>query len=185
MSDLEKFRTLYKLKSVYRMTSVDNRKESTAEHTWSCLMLADYVLSKSDIDIDRLKVYELLMYHDIVEIHAGDSPLDPNNEITDQKERETASFNRLSEELPEALSEKYKQLYEEFESMQTLESRFAKAIDKLDAQIQELDYKNDWKGWTEKFLRDKLTKYYIEFPVIIGLFEEFLKYARDNGFFDQ
>src|SRR3989338_4306660 len=75
MDDLQKVRTIYKLKNIERANSVGKRKESSAEHSWSCLILADYFLSKTDIKLNRLKVYELLMYHDLVEIEAGDSNL--------------------------------------------------------------------------------------------------------------
>lgn len=73
MDELQRIRKLYKLKSVYRDSSVGNRKESSAEHSWSCLMLADYFIEKMNLKIDRIKVYELLMYHDLVEIEAGDT----------------------------------------------------------------------------------------------------------------
>jgi putative hydrolases of HD superfamily len=188
MHDIYKFRIMYKLKSVYRFAHVDDRNESTAEHIWSALMLADYVLDisgKQALKIDRLKVYELLMYHDIVEIYSGDTPLDPKNKDNNQAIRENIAFKRLVKELPEELASKYRLLHDEFENMKTIESRFAKAIDKLDGQLHEMDYKKDWKGWNEIFLRDTMTKYFTEFPVIMEMFEEFLKYANENGFFDQ
>ena len=73
MEEINKLRRLYHLKHVDRFNSVLKRKESSAEHSWSCLILADYFLNlMKDRDIDRLKVYELLLYHDVVEIEAGD-----------------------------------------------------------------------------------------------------------------
>lgn len=80
---------------------------------------------------------------------------------------------------------KYTSLYNEFEERKTLESRFAKAIEELDASLHEMDYKKDWKGWTEEFMRNKKTKYYEEFPIIMNIFEEFLKYCNENDFFNQ
>jgi putative hydrolase of HD superfamily len=74
-----------KLKSVYRLNSVDKRKESSAEHSWSCIVLADYILNKYKIDVDRLKVYELLMYHDLSEIHTGDFPFIPGADRGEKK----------------------------------------------------------------------------------------------------
>ena len=100
MHDIHKFRTIYKLKSVYRLNSVDSRHESTAEHTWSALMLADYIFSKYIDDtksIDKFKVLELIMYHDLVEIHAGDTPLHPEIHHThaEQKKREGEAATKL------------------------------------------------------------------------------------------
>jgi putative hydrolases of HD superfamily len=185
MVDINEFRTIYKLKSVYRLNTVDNRHESSAEHSWSCLVLADYVLNLSKLKIDRLRVYELLMYHDLVEIYAGDTPTAPGIDNNTQKSREDRAAKRLIKELPKELSKKYSGLQKEFEELKTIESRFANAIDTLDAQLHELDHKKDWKGWTEKFLREKNTKHYQEFPVMMELFEEFLDYADAEGFFGQ
>jgi putative hydrolases of HD superfamily len=198
LKSINKFRKIYGLKSVYRLNSVDTRHESAAEHTWSSLILADWILnemsnksegSKSSVepksDIDRLKVYELLMYHDLVEIHAGDTPINAEDKIATQKEREHTAFEKLITELPDSMTEKYKSLYEEFEQRKTKEAKFAKAIEEMDSSLHELDYKKDWKGWTEKFMREKKTKYYTEFPIIMEIFEEFLKYCNENGFFSQ
>ena len=190
MHDIHKFRTIYKLKSVYRLNTVDDsRHESSAEHTWSAMVLADYIFSKypSQIGegIDRFKVLELLMYHDLVEIYAGDTPLYPGAKPINQKKREGAAFHKLIGELPKSLSDKYTLLYDEFEELKTPESRLAKAIEEMDSSLHELDCKNDWKGWSEEFLREKKTKYYSEYPFMMELFEEFLKYCNENKFFEQ
>jgi putative hydrolases of HD superfamily len=186
MSELENVRVFYKLKEVQRMSSVKDRKESPAEHTWSALILADYFITKFYEDkIDRLKVYELLMYHDIVEIESGDTPLSPNHDKSHQKELEQKSALKLSKKIPEVLSKKYLELFEEFESGTTIEARFAKAIEQLEAEIHEMDYKEDWKGWTEEFLRKHKQKYFKEFPEVEVFFEESIEYCRNNGYFDQ
>ncbi|MCC7574778.1 HD domain-containing protein [Candidatus Woesearchaeota archaeon] len=149
MEDIHKFRIFNKLKTVYRFNSVEDRKESTAEHSWSCLILADFFLSRNNFNLDRLKVYELLMYHDVVEIEAGDSPLHPEIKRLDKSEKEKKAMKLLHTELPTPLNNKFLKLFTEYEEQKTLESKFAKAIDALDAEIHELDYKQDWKGWSE------------------------------------
>jgi len=185
MQDLDKFRIIYKLKSIYRLNSVADRHESTAEHTWSSLILADWILSESKLNIDEKKVYELLIYHDLVEIYAGDTPINLEQKKIIQKEKEHKAFERLTTELPSSMAKKYSALFNEFEDGKTIESRFAKAVDNLDAELHELDYKKDWKGWNEKFLRDKKINFFHEFPFMIKIFEESLKYCNENGFFNQ
>ncbi len=185
MSDINKFRIIYKLKSIYRLNSVDDRHESTAEHTWSSLILADWILHESKLNIDRLKVYELLMYHDLVEIYAGDMPITSETKIMTQQKVERAAFERLIREIPSSMVEKYRSLYNEFEEGKSIEARFVKAIDQLDSSLHEMDHKKDWKGWTEEFMRNKKTKYYQEFPIIMEIFEEFLTYCNENDFFNQ
>jgi len=180
-----KLRKFYQLKKVYRANSVEKRKESSAEHSWSCLILADYFLNITDIKINRLKVYELLMYHDIVEIEAGDTPLHKIKERKNQKERELKALNKLKNEIPKQLKTKFVNLFNEFEESKTKEAKFANAIDKLDAEIHELDYKKDWKNWTEEFLRKEKEKYFEEFPKIKEAFEKITKYLKENGYFNQ
>ncbi len=185
MEDIHKFRIFNKLKTVYRFNSVGNRKESSAEHTWSCLILADFFLSKTNYNLDRLKVYELLMYHDVVEIEAGDSPLHPDIKRLDKFEKENKAITLLNETLPVPLNKKFVGLFSEFEEQKTPESKFAKAIDLLDAEIHELDHKKDWKGWSKEFLVDKKLKFFEEFPELKKVFYEILDYLIKNNYFDQ
>ncbi|MDO8499111.1 MAG: HD domain-containing protein [bacterium] len=184
MDEINKLRIFNRLKSVYRSNSVNNRKESSAEHSWSCLILADFFLSKFPRPIDKIKVYELLMYHDVVEIEAGDTPLDPNLVSSDQKEREERATELLQTMLPHPLNDRLLKLFNEFIKQETVESRFAKAIDVLDAEIHELDYKEDWKGWSEKFLVEKKAHFFEEFPELKRTFETILKYLIQNNYFD-
>jgi putative hydrolases of HD superfamily len=188
--EIKKFKIINKLKSIYRLNSVENRKESSAEHTWSTLILADYFLNKlaknnPKLKINRLKVYELLMYHDLAEIHTGDYPLEPNKKFGNKKKEELASAKKLRKELPNELGDKYFETFMEFENMKTIESKFARAIDVFDAQIHEIDYKKDWKGWTKEFLIEKKGKYFEEFPAMKKEFYEILYFLEDEGYFSQ
>lgn len=185
MDEILKFNKFNKLKQVYRMNSVEDRKESSAEHSWSTLMLADYFLDKITQKIDRLKVYEIIMYHDVVEIESGDIALDPNNHVPDRKEIELKATEKLKEKLPKNQAEKFFKLFLEFEEQKTIESRFANAIDKFDAIVQEIDYKTDWKGWSRDFLQDKKEKFFLEFPEINKEFQKVLNYLDTNGYFNQ
>lgn len=185
MDNINKFRLFNKLKSVYRFNSVENRKESSAEHTWSCLILADFFIEQYDYGLDKLKVYELLMYHDVVEIYAGDSPMHPDKEHHDKKDREEIAAKKLEKDLPNPLNKKFLRLFHEFESMETKEAKFAKAIDALDSQIHEMDYKKDWKGWSKDFLIKKKNNNFKEFPGLKKAFDEILEYLEKNGYFDQ
>ena len=183
MQNIQKFRRLYALKEVYRHCSVGNRKESVAEHTWSALMLADYILTKSKIAIDRVKVYELLLYHDIVEIEAGDIPIHHEEKRIHKQENERKAIVKLNKQLPKEVADKLAFLFEEFEAQQTPEAKFARAIDKLDATIHELDYKEDWKGWNEKMLRKYHDHAVSVFPETKKLFEKIVAYVKKNDYF--
>jgi putative hydrolase of HD superfamily len=184
MSDIQKLREIYKLKDIYRFNSVGNRKESTAEHTWSALVLADFFLEQYP-ELDKIHVFELILFHDLVEIEVGDSPLIPDEHREEILQKETDAAKIISRKLPEKFGNKYLKLFEEFQESKTPEAKFAKAVDSFDAELHELDYKDDWKGWTEEFLRKSKEKYFKDFPEILHAFEETTKHARDNGYFNQ
>ncbi|PIN73822.1 hypothetical protein COV20_01765 [Candidatus Woesearchaeota archaeon CG10_big_fil_rev_8_21_14_0_10_45_16] len=187
--EISKLRKLYQLKNVERVGPVGKRKESPAEHSWSSLILADYFLSQMEEKkekkekIDRLKVYELLIYHDVVEIETGDIPIHHEEERKNKKEQEMVAAHLLKEHLPLSLGSKFHALFEEMENQKTIESRFAKAIDALDAIIHFLDYKEYWKGWDEAMVRKYHGEKMKSFPLLQKTFEEILSYVKKQGYF--
>lgn len=185
MENINRLRKFYQLKNVYRANSVSGRKESSAEHSWSCLILADYFLSEIKEKLDRVKVYELLMYHDVVEIEAGDVCISDEKGRKGKKEREQQALHVIKEHIPKIMKKKFVALFTEFEEEKTREAKFAKAIDALDAQIHEIDYKEDWKGWTEEFLRKKKGYLFEEFPELKETFEKLMKFLREEAYFNQ
>ena len=76
-------------------------------------------------------------------------------------------------------------MFNEFEAAETKDAKFAKAIDKMDALIHEMDYKEDWKGWTEKMVREFYEKEIKDFFVIKEAFERILIYVTQEGYFTQ
>lgn len=185
MQSINKLRKFYHLKNVERACSVGKRKESSAEHSWSCLILADYFLSTMrNHNLNRLKIYELLMYHDVVEIESGDTPIHHVEERKSKEKKEQEALHLLKEKIPSELKDKFLSLFKEFEERKTSEAKFAKAIDHFDSLIHELDYKVDWKDWNEDMVRN-FHGVSIQVPEIKEAFEKVIKYVRENGFFDQ
>lgn len=183
-SDLDRLRALYQLKQVYRFNSVGDRKESVAEHTFSSLVLADFLMLRYDFKVDRQRVMDMLLYHDWVELYTGDTPLGPGFSKEGQLGREEEASERLGKELPLGLAEKYRSACGEFTDGKTREARLAEAVDKLDAELHERGYRQDWRGWTEEFLRKSKERYFVGFPELQRLFEEHIRYLRENGYFD-
>ncbi len=181
--NLTKLRRFYDVKKIYRYNTVDSRKESVAEHSWSSLVLCDYFLSLSDLKLDKLKVYELLMYHDVVELISGDVVLHPNNDSQGQHNREMHALTQLAKELPSSFSSKVIALAKEFLEQKTLEAQFARAIEQLDAEFHEMDHPEDWDEWTEEFLRQKKEHLFKPFPELSHAFEQIVEYDRKEGFF--
>ena len=182
MSDVLKLKKFSQLKHVLRDIDVDKRIESTAEHCRSSLILADYFLSLMKLSIDRMKVYELLMYHDLVEIETGDTPVHHLEARKAKVEQERLAMSKVGSEMPDVLREKYFQLFREFEAKETVESRFANAVDKLDADISAMDSTDEsFVWWTEDLAREIKQKHYLEFPEINAVFEEVVLWYKKRG----
>jgi putative hydrolase of HD superfamily len=193
MENLKKIRKLYDLKIVYRDNPVQERYESTAEHSRSAMLLADYFMDKMNLPLDRLKVFELLLYHDLAEVEVGDVSLSDVAGRIGKKEREQQAVKHIASTLPPTMGTKYQALYEELEAKETLESRFANAIDKLDADFQCFNTADDdletmreaFRPYPEHLLRERKQKYFIEFPEVNEAFEKILISHRQQGFFGE
>ena len=66
-----------------------------------------------------------------------------------------------------------------------MEARFAKAVDVLDAVIHELDYGQDWEGWSEDFLVMKKLRFFKEFPELKQSFFEVLDFLKKHNYLKQ
>lgn len=136
-----------KLKDVLRKTRPVglDRYENSAEHSWhvciSALMLKEY--ANEEIDIDR--VIKMLLIHDLGEIDAGDTIIF-NSETQEVKDKEEAGLKRLLDILPDGEAEEYLFLWHEFESGNTADSRYAKAIDRVPPLLHNLHgRKTSWE----------------------------------------
>lgn len=187
IDEILKFKKINRLKEVYRLNSVQNRKESSAEHTFSALLLADYILDEIDLDIDKEKVKQLILYHDLVEIESGDTPLHPDMDITEEQQfkNEYKCAKKLMKDFPEKFGKKFYYLFDEFMKLESIESKVARAIDVIDAEIHEIDQKQDFKGWSRKFIEDSKLKYFEDLPDIREIFNHIMDFYTDNGYFDE
>ena len=185
MDDLEKFKILFKLKSTYRYNNVEERKESVAEHSWACLVLADFFLPQLGMKIDRLRVYELLIYHDVVEIESGDTPLHPDYDDTNKKQNEREAMMVLKNKLPAHIGGRFESLFTEYENRSSLEAKFAKAIDSLEVELFLMNSNKDWKGYTKDFIINKKIGHFEEFPLMKKCFLEIIDEVERKGFFNQ
>lgn len=182
--DIEKIETIIKVKESTRFGIVGDRFESSAEHTFSCILLAQYFIKKIPYKLDELRVIKLLSYHDIQNVFFKDINLNDGN-WNKKKDLEKEAFQKTIESLPPAIAEDYKKYYLEFEELSTTESRFAKAVDILEPIIHAYNKKEHWKSgkWTEVDLRRHKEKYLDEFPVLMKFFNDFVDYANKNDYF--
>lgn len=123
-----------KLKLVMRNTQTNaERKESTAEHSWSVSMITMILmddLKKEFTGIDEFKTLKLALIHDVVEIYAGDV-FAFDIEARKAKEKDEAeALEKLMRVYPE-FGKQLHALWYEFEEKQTIEARIAKAADSI------------------------------------------------------
>lgn len=134
---LEFFAEADKLKSIGRANWIrsDQRFETVAEHVWHATLLAMIFADAAPTDTDHNKVRDLLTVHDLVEVYAGDVPIWDQKAGDGLDDREMAAGARLTALLPENVRVRIDPLWREFQAQQTLEARFARAIDSLHPMI--------------------------------------------------
>ncbi len=122
-----------RLKTVLRRTWLTDgsRQENSAEHSWHVLLAAQLLAEHAPAGTDVARVTRMLLIHDIVEIDAGDTFAYDQAGLADKAERETTAADRLFGLLPPDQAAEWRDLWDEFESAETVEARFAHAIDRL------------------------------------------------------
>lgn len=176
MTLLEQLYLPHRLKKIDRQGMNGKRHESTAEHTYSTLFLAEYFLKKHP-SLDKNKVMQIILYHDFVEIYAGDTFVQNEKDKIEKERLEKMAYKKLLKTLPKEISKDFKWAWEEYEKQKSKESRFAKAMDALDPIIHEIEERGDWKKY--HFTEEKLRKYkepvLREFPILMKFFNDTIK----------
>jgi putative hydrolase of HD superfamily len=140
---------LDKAKSVYRQSYVTDgsRKENDAEHMWH-LALFVLVLAEHAVEpIDVLKVLQLVLLHDVVEIDAGDALVYDDEARAAKARLERLAADRIYGLLPDDQGDELRALWEEFEAKETPEARFAGAVDRLQPLL--LNVTTGGRSWQE------------------------------------
>lgn len=108
-----------------------SRRENDAEHSWHiaamALLFEEYALQKPDTG----RAVKMLVVHDLVEIYAGDTFAFDEQANIGKQEREAEAADRLFSLLPPPLNQEIRALWEEFDAMETPDSRYAACLDRL------------------------------------------------------
>lgn len=197
LTEFLKILETYKLKQVARNCSnfyhdskewIDyQRKETTAEHVYSSLKLADYFLYSEEefSTLDRLKIYSLLMYHDDVEIETEDTCISQVEKRKSKNIEELHAVPILAAKYPKVIWKIFSDYDAEYRNNSTPEAKFVHAIDKLDALVHELQYPQDWgPKW---FTQDNVIKWFqpsFEYsPTFMAYFRTILNFLEKNNYF--
>lgn len=184
MEDFKKILEMYKLKEVYRVCHVLDRNESSAEHSWGCMILADYFLEKMSLKLNRTRVMDLLLYHDLVEIETGDTYAHDKEAVKTKAQREKRGFEKLLLNIPKELADRYAKLFKEYEEKKTPEAKFANAVDKLDPIIHSLEKRCFWKkcDLREEDIRQVKEKHLLHSQEFMEVLDKLLDHLKKNKF---
>ena len=118
----------------------DGNFEDVASHSWRVALLVMLYHGNLDKKISVEKALKMAIIHDIEEIITGDTPcsiLDQAEDLKRKKEEEEkVAIETIAEMLPSPTSDEILNLWMEYESEVSYESKFVKALDKIEAQIQ-------------------------------------------------
>lgn len=90
------------------------------------MILAEYA---NDDNLDMLKVFKMILLHDIVEIDAGDTFAYGNVNWQEKSEKEKKAAEKIFGLLPDDQADQLKEIWNEYEDAVTPEAKFAQAMD--------------------------------------------------------
>lgn len=116
----------------------DGRRESAAEHTWRMALMAIALAPEISSSINLSHVLEMIIVHDLGEVYLGDFQVfgDGNPAPKNKHELEKKALQKLLSFLPTFTEKKINALWLEFEENETVDAKFAVALDKLEVIIQ-------------------------------------------------
>lgn len=148
-SQLAFLREIDRLKSVVRQSPLldRSRRENSAEHSWHLAMYALLLHEHAAGSVDRERVIQMLLLHDIAEVDVGDTPIHNVRPGSDQAELEDAAAVRLFGMVPGEQGATMLALWREFEAAQSDDAKFAKALDRVQPLLVNL--RTDGGTWRE------------------------------------
>ena len=123
----------------WRRVGIDS-PESVASHSWGVALL---VLLLSPAHLNKERMLELALIHDLPEVIVGD--ITPHDNVTkeEKQQRETRAATDL-------LPPHFLAIWQEYEDHQTAESKFVHMLDKLDMALQAIAYEH--QANTQEFI---------------------------------
>lgn len=188
MDELVKFIGLsHDFKKVRRKIALPNedREENDAEHSYQLALVAWYLISTQNLDLDVNLAIRYALVHDLVEIYAGDTPSSVHKGFDKEREtkyeREERAAKQLLEEFPEFST--MHELIGAYELRNDNESKFVYALDKILPVVNiYLDRGYAWKKdniTLEDIINDKSDKVAFS-PEIKKYFEQIVELLRLN-----
>lgn len=124
-----------------------DRYENSAEHSWQIALFAAALAPYADGSLDLDRVIRMLLVHDLGEIDTGDTIVFAREGWQERKSAERVAVERMFALLPGTSGETFVALWEEFEVAESVEARFAHAVDRAMPVL--LNLNNQGGSWKE------------------------------------
>lgn len=136
------------MKTVLRRNLIadGSRQENDAEHSWHMALMAATLSEYANGQVDLSRVLQMCLLHDLVEVYAGDTFCYDQAGYADKEKREKDAADLIFGMLPQEQGNAYRSLWEEFDRMDTPDSAFAAAVDRVQPFL--LNYCTDGHTWT-------------------------------------
>jgi len=195
MEDLNKifnfFEQAGKLKEVERYNEKRNGiKESAADHSWRLALMAFAIAQELNLNLDILKAVKIALVHDIAESVTGDIDavliMEGKFSKEEKKKEEMEAMGKIKNIAPEEIGGEIYSLWEEYETGETWEARFIKALDKLEtlAHLSESGYKTYDKPELIPRYADEAVKNFPELLPLLKIVKQKLKEEFIKGGFE-
>lgn len=194
LDEIKKIKYTYGLNKVvrYNLERIEELEtQSVAEHVYNMLILAHYFRDLEDPEhkMDMEKIIKMILMHDMGEIETGDIVMGSKDSKAEEIER--LSIDTVASKSPDFIKNEIRELFEEFENPTTIEGKFVKAIDKIEAPIWFINLPTHKmiKYATSPETREKNEKKRRELYKVLGfkIIEKFAivldEYGRRNGLY--
>jgi putative hydrolase of HD superfamily len=177
---------LDRLKKVLRQNLLmdASRRENSAEHSWHITTMALVLAEYAPQQLDLRKVLEMLLLHDVIEIDAGDTFCYDIEGNQDKEERELQAAEKVFGLLPEDLGAGFRATWDEFETGETCEARFANSLDRFQVLLQ--NFNSDGGTWrSHKIEKSRVVQRMLPIkegiPALWPVVEHYLEEACQRG----
>ena len=163
------------LKSTLRYNKTSSgRTESTAEHSWRLALITFMIADELKLDVDIIKSIKLALVHDLAEALTGDIDVveiaDGKVSSEEKNKLELDAMHKLQTTLPELIGKELFDLWNEYNSAQTNESKFIKALDKIETLTQLVESGHKFYDRPE-FIANYANKYVKQFPQLTDMLQ--------------
>ena len=122
-----------KMTGIIRRTSLidKSRRENDAEHSWHIATMAMLFEEYAKEPVNVPRAVEMCVVHDLIEIYAGDTFAYDVKANEDKADREKEAADKLFSQLPKEQGKMIRNLWEEFDAMETPDAKYASCMDRL------------------------------------------------------